>query len=77
MSKTFLNGKISVTSLAAPTPQDLAKLRALSREERSALLSEAIERGENSGISSKSVDDIWDSALLKAKKLQEKAGHAL
>ncbi len=77
MSETFLNGKITVTSLAAPTPEDIAKLRALSKEEHNALLSEAIERGQNSGISSKTVDEIWDSALQRAKKLQENSEHAL
>jgi hypothetical protein len=77
MSETFLNGKITVSSLAAPTPEDLVKLCALSKDERIALLSEAIERGNSSRISTKSVDEIWDSALRNAKKLQENSEHAL
>jgi len=77
MSDTFLNGKITVTSLAAPTPEDFAKLRALTKKERKALLSEAIEHGVNSGISRKSVDEIWESARQKAKTTQENKDYAL
>ena len=77
MSETFLNGKITVTSLAAPTPEDLVKLRELSKKERNTLLSEAIERGVNSGISTKTVDEIWDSARQKAKTIQENKDYAL
>lgn len=73
MNETYLNGRISVTSLAAPRDEDLKKIQALSEEDKLALLREALERGENSGFSDKSVDEIWDSALLKAKAKKEKS----
>lgn len=77
MSETYLNGKITITSLSAPTANDLEKLRALSEEDRNTLLNEALERGRNSGVSDKTVDEIWDSALLKAKAIKEKSQYAL
>ncbi|MCP4185071.1 MAG: hypothetical protein GY761_17460 [Hyphomicrobiales bacterium] len=77
MSETYLNGKISVTSLAAPTPEDIKKLRTLSTDDHKALLVEALMRGEESGISNKTVDDIWDSARQKAQKIKENQEYAL
>ena len=77
MTEIFLNGKITLTSLAAPTPDDLRKLRKLSKNERSALLAEALERASKSGISEKTVDDIWNSALEKASELKKKSEYAI
>ena len=77
MTETYLNGKITVTSLAAPTANDIEKLQALSKEDRDALLNEALEHGRNSGVSDKTVDEIWDSALLKAKKNLRKIQYAI
>jgi len=77
MTETFLNGKITVTSLAAPTPEDKRKLRKLSSDEHTALLTEAIERGASSGISDKTVDDIWNSARVKAETVRKKSEYAL
>ena len=77
MSETYLNGKITVTSLSAPTINDLEKLRALSKEDRNTWLNEALEHGRNSGVSDKTVDEIWDLALLKAKAIKEKSQYAL
>ena len=72
MTKNYLNGKIAVTSLAAPAAEDMKKLRTLSEEDRLALLNEALESGRNSPVSDKTVDEIWDSALLKAKAKKDK-----
>ena len=77
MTETFLNGKITVTSLAAPTPEDIKALRMLSKEEHKALLAEAIERGEKSGISDKTVEEVWASARIKAQKIKEKQRYAV
>lgn len=77
MTATYLNGKITVTSLAAPTAEDIKKLQALSEEDRLALLNEALERGRNSPISDKTVDEIWDLALIKAKAEKEKPKYAV
>ncbi len=77
MTETYLDGKITVTSLAAPTAEDIKKLQALSEEDRLALLNEALERGRNSPVSDKTIDEIWDSALLKAKAKKEKSQYAL
>ena len=77
MTESYLNGKITVTSLAAPTADDKKKLQALSEEDNRLLLKEAIERGRNSPVSNKTVDEIWDSARLKAKAIKEKSTHAI
>ncbi|MCW2305769.1 hypothetical protein [Rhodobium gokarnense] len=68
MTETFLNGRITVSSLAAPTAADLEKLRALSEEDRKALIAEAIERGAKSPPSGKTADQIFESARAKAIK---------
>ena len=77
MSETYLNGKIIVTSLAAPTTADMEKVCALSESERRALLDEALERDRPSGLSDKTVDEIWDSALKKAKAVKAIPDYAL
>lgn len=77
MAETYLNEKITITSLAAPTVEDIKKLKALSEEDRLTLLNEALKRGRNSPLSDKTVDEIWDLALLKAKLIKEKSQHAL
>jgi len=77
MSETYLNGKITVTSLAAPTVEDMKKVRALSESDRRALLDEALERARNSALSDKTVDEIWDSALKKARALKKIPQYAL
>lgn len=68
--QTYLNGKITITSLAAPTVEDMEKIQALSDEERADLVREAIERGRNSPLSDKALDDIWHSALEKARAIK-------
>ena len=77
MTETYLNGKITVTSLAAPTVDDLEKIQALSQEDRQALLDEALALGRNAQLSNKTVDEIWDSALKKAKAMKDNPQHAL
>ena len=77
MTETYLNGKTTVTSLATPTAEDMEKLQALSEEDRLALLNEALELGRNSPLSNKTVDEIWDSALLKAKGKLQKSQNAV
>jgi hypothetical protein len=77
MTDTYLNGKITLESLAAPTTEDIEKLQALSEKDRLALLNEALERGRNSPLSNKTVDEIWDSALFKAKGKSQKSQNAV
>lgn len=71
MEKTYLNGKITLSSLAAPSDEDIQKINALSDEDRNALLHEALEASDHSPISDASVDDIWDSAVKRAEKLAQ------
>ena len=73
----YLNGKITETSLAVPTKQDLAKITAHSSEERVQHLDEALERGRNSGISTKSMDEVWKAALAKVAAMKETPEFAL
>jgi len=77
MSETYLNGKITVTSLAAPTDEDMRKISALSSEERKQLLDEALERGRKSGLSKRSKEDIAKSAKAKAAARSTTSDHAL
>lgn len=77
MSETYLNGKLSITSLAAPTAEDMGKLRELSDAERSAVIAEARSRGRDSPVGSRTPDEIWESALEKARATTTKPHHAL
>ncbi len=71
MTQTYLNGKLTVTSLAAPTVEDMQKIKALSSEDRKALIDEALAIGEHSPFSEKSIDDIWDDALQAYQELSD------
>ena len=71
MTETFLDGKLTVTSLAAPTAEDNEKLNRLTKEEREQVLFEALERGRKSGISTMTREEIWQAALEKAKSKQQ------
>lgn len=77
MAETFLNGKITLTSLAAPTAEDMAKVNQLSDDDRKALAEEALERGRTSPISNATVDDIWNDALAEAQTITDKPVYAL
>lgn len=68
--QTYLNGKISVTSLATPTVEDMKKIMALSEAERSEMVREAVERGKNSPLSDETFDEIWHAALEKARQIK-------
>ena len=67
MSETYLNGKLTVSSLATPSEADLAALAALTPEERRQVLHEALEHRANSGVSTRTIDEIWEAAKAKAK----------
>ncbi len=71
MAETYLNGKITVTSLAAPTIEDMEKIRALDESERKAMLAEALERGRNSPVTDKTIDDAFESALKRFEETKE------
>lgn len=77
MAQTYLNGKITLTSIATPTAEDMAKVEALSDADRKALVAEAVEIGRNSPISDATVDDVWDSALEKARNMTVKPVYAI
>lgn len=77
MNESYLNGKITLTSLAAPTAEDMAKVHALSDEDREALMIEVIERGRNSPITDATVDEIWNEAVARAKTVTDKPVYAL
>ncbi len=77
MAETYLNGKITVTSLAAPTVEDMQKINALSPDERHAMLDEELERGRSSPVVDTTVDEVWDMALEEYKAMKEKPEYAL
>ncbi|NHK29505.1 hypothetical protein FF098_016470 [Parvularcula flava] len=66
MSETYLNGKITVSSLTAPTEEDIRQIEALSPDERLELMREAIKQGIESGVSKRSMEEIRQAARAKA-----------
>ena len=78
MSEIYLNGKVTFSSLSAPTEADLSCWRALSEEEQEAIRAERADRAYASGISDRTLDDIFVSALEKAEKIKSlQTQHAL
>lgn len=51
---------------AAPSEEDIRRWQALPEDEQKKRLQKAIEDGFNSGISNRTVDEIWESAKAKA-----------
>lgn len=70
--KTYLNGRVTVSSLAAPSEEDKRILAALSEADRRALLIEALEHAENSGFSDRTPEQIWQAAKAQAEQLKAK-----
>ena len=70
MSKTYLNGRVEISSLAVPTEADFEILGALSQEDRQKIVSEELDRAHAGGISNRTLDDILVSALEKADKIK-------
>ena len=57
---------VNISSFAAPTEEDIAVFNALSDDEKRALLLAEIEKGRASGISERSMDDLWAEALRRS-----------
>ena len=76
MSKTYLDGKLSVTSLAAPTKEDMAKVNALSDDEYKQFREEVRTRARNSPATDITIDEIWDSAVKKARAIKSQDQYA-
>lgn len=64
---------VKISSFAAPTEDDIAVWNALSDDEKRAMLDHEIEKGAASGISDKSMDDIWHEALKRAGQVPDHA----
>lgn len=71
MTQSYLNGRVTVSSLAAPTVEDLRVLNALSEEDRRAVIDEALERSRNSGISDQTPEQIFEAAKARAATLSK------
>jgi hypothetical protein len=67
MSASIDIDTIKISSWAAPTAEDEAILEGLTDEQYRALLRREIRKGFDSGISSKTMDDVWQEALRKVK----------
>lgn len=65
---------VQISSFAVPTDADIAVFNALSDEEKRAVLLAEIEKGRASGLSERSMDDLWAEALKRAGQLP---GHGL
>ena len=57
---------VNISSFAAPTEEDIAVFNTLSDDEKRALLLAEIEKGRASGISERSMDDLWAEALRRS-----------
>lgn len=65
MSATARIDHIKISSLAAPSPEDVAVLQSLSDEQYRALLSREIDKGLRSGVSTAGIEDIWQRAMRR------------
>ena len=72
MSQTYINGRIHLTSLAAPSEEDKRILNSLSEEDRRTLIAEALERAETSGTGERTPEQIWEAAKARASQLASK-----
>jgi len=63
---TELNA-IQISSWAAPTRQDMAILESLTDRQYQALLKREIQKGFESGVSVRTMDDVWNEAVRRAK----------
>lgn len=72
MTQTYLNGRVSISSLAAPTEDDLRVLKSLSDEDKAALLAEALKRAEASGPAERTPEDIWNAAKARVEAMTVK-----
>ena len=70
MSRTYLNGRVEISSLAVPTEADFEVLGALSQEDRQKIVSEELDRAYAGGTSNRTLDEILVSALEKADKIK-------
>lgn len=61
-TKTTDIDRIKITSWAAPTPEDADILEGLSDRQYRALLQREIQKGIDSGVSDKTMHDIWKEA---------------
>lgn len=64
---------VKISSFASPTDEDLAVWDALTEDERRALLHTELDKGRASGVSSRSMDDLWQEALKRAGQVQDRA----
>lgn len=72
MIQSFLNGRIKITSLAAPTEEDKRVLAALSDADRQLVIAEALERAEASGAGDRTPEEIWEAAKARAADMAAK-----
>lgn len=78
MKNDFLNGKISLTSISTPTEDEMKLIGKLTDKEKSILLDQILKKAQNSPLSNKSIDDIWQTALTKAELRSDKQSkHAI
>ena len=75
--ESYLNGKVTVTSLAAPTDEDMSTILALSLEERRAMLAEKRERGRKAPITTRTREQIKEAAKKRAAAVINKPEYAV
>ena len=72
MSQTVLPD-VKISSFAAPTDDDIAVWETLTDDEKRALLHHELDLAKASGISDKTMDDIWHEALRRAGQVPDRS----
>lgn len=58
---------IKISSFAAPTAEDIAVFESLTDAQRAELIRREVQRGIDSGVSDKTMADVWSEALRRVK----------
>ncbi|MEX6506515.1 hypothetical protein [Jiella sp. M17.18] len=77
MTETFLDGRLTLGSLAVPSDEDVAKIAALPDEDYRAFRSQVRARRKSSPISDATVDEVWDRAVKAVQSVHDKQRRAL
>ena len=61
-----------ISSFSSPTTEDIALWGTLSSDEKQALLRAELDKGRASGVSSRSMGDLWQEALKRAGQVSDR-----
>jgi len=67
MSSTADIDDVKISSWAAPTADDIAVFKSLTEAQRAELVRREVQKGIESGVSDKTMEDVWREALRRFK----------